>query len=254
MSVTWVEGFGGLVMKRKIFVLCAVGAIVLGLPGTGFSLAAPESNGDNQQIDIKEFVHQIFIHGVPYEEAVKYGPEVVPTLLAMLADPADEQQWPNIVVVLGMLGDDRAVDPMIAFIGKDAEGALSDAHYRAKTNAVMSMGYLINKTGNAKALAYLKESVDTKAWAERKVGWTSPYHAATSERDLRLTKMAILGLALSGHPAAAETLRSLQQPAATEAGKKFQAQVSDLVSEALNAHKAIAKEGLAGYYRKSKPE
>lgn len=239
-------------MRRQVLIACTISIMLSVLP-TG-ALGATERADDPEQVAIKDFVRLTFIHGVQYEEATKYGSDAVPTLLAMLADPAEEQQWPNIVVVLGMLGDERAVDPLIAFVGKGAEGVLSEAHYRAKTSAVMSMGYLINKTGNRKALTYLKESVETSVWTKRETAWTSPFHPAASERNLRLSKMAILGLALSGHPEARETLRSLQQPATTAAAREFQAQVGDLVSEALNAHEAIAKEGLAGYYRKSKPE
>jgi hypothetical protein len=34
----------------------------------------------------------------------------MPNPIDMLADPAEVEYWPNIVVTLGMLGDERAVD------------------------------------------------------------------------------------------------------------------------------------------------
>lgn len=112
----------------------------------------------------------------------------------------------------------------------------------------MALGYLVNKSGNQKALTYLKESVKPAIWGERKMKWTSPFHANVDDRNQRLSTMAILGLALSGHPSAAETLRSLQTPTTTEADRAFQNQASPVIAEALGAHKTISRDGLARYY------
>ena len=117
----------------------------------------------------------------------------------------------------------------------------------------MAMGYLINKSGNGKALDFLEGGLKPETWATRNVTWTSPYHAAADDRNLQLTKMAIMGLALSGHPSAMEALRSLQRAPTTDVERRFQAQVSDIVSEALSAHEEISKEGLPSYYRKANP-
>lgn len=203
---------------------------------------------ESNPMDVSDFVRQVFIHGVPYEEASKYGPADVPKLLAMLNDRAEEEYWPNIVVVLGMIGDESAVDPLVAFIQADDERGLSRAHYTAKTSALMSLGYLINKTGNQKALDFLKEGLDPGIWAAKNVG-VAPFQTSTTERDYDFAKFAILGLALSGRPEAAEALRALQQPAETETQRAFQAQVSDLVSEMLVEHGKVAEEGLENYYR-----
>jgi HEAT repeat protein len=202
-------------------------------------------------MDVRDFVRQVFIHGVPYEQASRYDASAMPTLLAMLRDPAEEQYWANIVVVLGMIGDERVVEPMISFIQSDPgpAGLLSPAQYRAKTSALMALGYLVNRTGNQRALNYLQESARPEAWASRGVAGTAPFQASTTERNLDLSKHAILGLALSGRPEAAQTLRSLQQPAATAAARDFQAQVGDLVSEALNEHQRVSSQGLAEYDR-----
>jgi hypothetical protein len=213
----------------------------------------PNPSGAPGLLDIREFVRQVFIHGVPYQEASRYDASVVPTLLGMLNDPAEEAYWPNVVVVLGMIGDERAVEPLIAFIEAGVQGSLSREHYAAKTSALMALGYLINKTGNQRALNYLKDSVAPETWAARGVAGTAPFQASTTERDRDFSKHAILGLALSGRPEAAQALRSLQQPAATETQRAFQAQVSDLVSEALEEHQRIATQGLENYYRTTQP-
>jgi hypothetical protein len=232
--------------ERDAFLTPTVGTLVA-------ATVMPHQSGAPGLMDIRDFVRQVFIHGVPYQEASKYDASVVPTLLGMLNDPAEEAYWPNIVVVLGMIGDEQAVEPLISFIEADVQGGLSREHYAAKTSAMMALGYLINKTGNQRALTYLTDSVAPETWAARGMAGTAPFQASTAERDRDFSKHAILGLALSGRPEAAQALRSLQQPAATEAQRAFQAQVSGLVSEALAEHQRIATQGLKDYYRATQP-
>ncbi len=203
-------------------------------------------------MSVEDFVRQVFIHGVPYEEASKYGPSDVPVLLKILNDPAEKAFWSNTVVVLGMIADESAVAPLIAFIEAGDERGLSQAHYQAKTSALMSLGYLINKSGNQQALNFLKEKLNPETWAKSGVG-IAPFQKSTTERDFDFSKHVILGLALSGHPEAEEALRSLQKPAETEVGRAFQAQQGGLVVDALKEHGKIAKQGLADYYRATKP-
>lgn len=216
-----------------------------------FGPQQPRAAGGSDQIDIRDFVRHLFIHGVPYEEANRYGSAAVPTLLTMLRDPAEEQHWSNIVVVLGMIGDEQAVEPLISFIEAGSQTNISSEHYRAKTSALMSLGYIINKTGNQRALNYLRESVWPETWASRSVVGIAPFQASTAERNSDFSKHAILGLALSGRPEAAEILRSLQQPAKTDTERAFKAEVSNLVSHALKEHDTISRVGLYNYYRSS---
>lgn len=209
------------------------------LPATALVAQAgppqPQRSGSGP-MDVRDFVQQTFIHGVPYEEASRYGSSAVPTLLAMLRDPAEEQYWPNIVVVLGMIGDEQAVEPLISFIqsfiqpsGQDERADVAWLHHQ--------------QDGQSEALNYLRESVRPETWTERFVAGIAPFQASMAERNNDLSTHAILGLALSGRPEAAEILRSLQQPTGTDAQGAFQAQVSDLVSEALKENQKISSEG-----------
>src|SRR5574341_2149108 len=162
----------------------------------------------------------------------------------MLQSPAEEAAWANIVVTLGMIGDDRAVEPMIAFIEAGGQATLSRPQYAAKTSAVMSLGFIVNKTGNRRALDYLKAGLAPDAWGAKLAPAIASFHAARAERDRDFSKYAILGLALTGKPEAADALRELRRPAAGTAPSAFAVQVDDLVSEALNDHAAIAAKGL----------
>jgi hypothetical protein len=124
-----------------------------------------------------------------------------------------------------MLGDERAVEPLIQFLERDVPGRpLTHAEYIAKSVVVMALGYVINKNGSPSALNYLKENVKPDAWSAR-IKWTSPYHPTVDARNLQLSKMTILGLGLSGNSSAAETLVALQGPVKTDDDKRFQMQV-----------------------------
>jgi hypothetical protein len=229
------------------------------LPGLGaatgtvlaqYSAATPtEDHGQSGgRGDVKEFVRQIYIHGVPYEQASQFGAESVPTLVEMLNDPAAAPYWANVVVVLGMIGDPQALDPLISFIDRPHAGILERQQYAAKTSALMSLGFLINRSGSREALNYLKKRVDPQSWEGSQVG-RAQFQASTAERNLDFSRYAVLGLALSGDPEAATVLRRLQDRPSTRGEQALQAQMGDTISEALREHAEIAEKGLAEYYR-----
>ncbi len=223
-------------------------------PSTQFiaATAASEENPQESQImDIKEFVRQTFIHGVPYEEASKYSADDAKALNPMLADPAEEAHWANIVITMCIIGNETAVDAAISFIDKADEGTLSPAHYRAKTSAIMALGYAVNKTGNQQALNYLTEnSRSTDVWSVKDMKWSSPFQASVGERNLELSTMAILGLALAGTEEAVKALQVLQDSTTSKAGEEFQQLVSSIVSDAIKTNQEISETGLMEYYRK----
>lgn len=208
---------------------------------------------------VKDFVRQVYIEGVPYEEASRLSPDVaVPVLIRMLNDPREEEHWANVVVTLGMLGDDRVVQPLLDFIRRgESRKQLSPSQSRAKIGAVMALGYAVNKRGNRKALAYLKEGIDPRVWEKRKVGWASGFFSSPAERDNQLAIMSAIGLGLSGHPEAAEVLRSLREPPTTPDMRALRtrlADMSNIADEALKAHSTISREGLKRYYQRTVPD
>jgi hypothetical protein len=134
---------------------------------------------------IQEFVRQVYIEGVPYEKVVGLSRDAaIPVLLPMLNDPREDEHWPNIVVTLGMLGDDRAVAPLVAFITRrESDLQLSRSQSIAKTSAVMALGYVVNRTGNREALKYLEEGIYPEAWEARNVLWKSSFFPSDAERN-----------------------------------------------------------------------
>ncbi len=221
-------------MKRLVGILCLGGLLLAGLPTTTAA----------QEMDIRDFVHQIYIEGMPYEAANAYDSTAVPTLMAMLADSTEAPYWANIAVTLCIIGDPTYVDALLDFIKAD-EGTLSDDIYRAKSSAVMALGYLINKTGDEKALTYLIESIDPGAWAQREVRYMGPFQANTEARDLNLSTMAMLGLALSGRPEAMAALTGVTSVLPSGDPDPL----AGVAEAAREAHQQIATDGLAEYYR-----
>lgn len=203
-------------------------------------------------------MRQFYVHGVPYAEASKYDASAVPTLLKMLQEPKEQDHWSNIVVTLGMIGDNSAVEPMIAFVERLKEkGALNRSQRRAKTAAIMSLGYLINKSGSQRALKSQALAEDLPAAAAAR-----PLAAAIAGQGEDLSKYAVIGLALSGSKAiealksAQEALESSDQPMASPLaavhGSHAGPDVTEMLDEALRANQEIADKGLAEYYGKSR--
>ena len=73
----------------------------------------------------------------------------------------------------------------------------------------MSLGHLINKNRNEKALAFLKSHTTPNGWQGSQLTTVEGLQASTDERSQQLSTLAVIGLALSGHPEAKGTLRSL---------------------------------------------
>lgn len=199
-----------------------------------------------QEPDITAFIHQTYFEGIAYDDVSRFDPDTaVPILLTLLRDPKEEEYWTNIVVALGMLGDVRAIDPLIDFLEQDHGGRLSPPQYLAKSAVVITLGYIIQKSRNEKALAFLIDGADPQSWTRRGLRWSSPYHRTEAERNRQLSAMAILGLGLSGHPDAAKHLRSLKQESASRG-------LDDgAIQEALKANAEIARKGMALYDRRA---
>lgn len=203
-----------------------------------------------QPMPIGDYVRQTFIQGVPYEQTItNYGASDASILLAMLNDPREEQFWPNVVVVLNMIGGEDIVEPVIDFINTGVNDTYSRPHFSAKTSALLSLGYLVHRTGSEVALGYLIDSLDPAIWQERGTSGMSPFANSLDETHYELSKQAIFGLALSGNAAAAAALREFQVTELQGSQAVFQARVADLVAEAITTNAEIADSGLIAYYR-----
>lgn len=231
--------------------LVALGVVVGGLPallGCGAERPGSVEGQTDATVDASiEFVRGTYVEGIPYESARALSPSVVPVLLSMLEDEEEAVYWGNIAVTLAIVGDETAVEPLIEFIEQDVGGGVSDSLYRAKTSALMALGYLANEGGSEWALVYLMESVYPESWSLRGIEWQAPLHASAEERDVELSRVAILGLALSGR----EEARTALAIHLAESGGLSAAQ-DGLVENAVATLDRIAAVGLSAYYQEER--
>lgn len=223
--------------------------ISLILSGIVFTLLAVfMSHSADAAMSIDRYVKQTFIRGIPYEEAVqRYSAKDAPVLVAILNDTAEAEHWANAAVMLEIVGGEAYLKDIIEFIERDPGGEFTVEHYRAKTGAIMGLGYLIHQTHSSRAIRYLSESVQPNAWEKRDVAGLSALHITYEERNRDMSKYAVLGLALSGNDEAAEVLKRLQRDKFSDA--LMQQQVENLIDEALEANAEISQKGMVDYYR-----
>jgi hypothetical protein len=200
--------------------------------------------------DIEDFVRRHYTHGVPYNDARRFGPDAAPKLLQMLRDPTEKEYWANIVGVLGIIGDASTAAPLIDFVEGNSGKPLDPATYRASMSALVALGYLANRTGDERALNFLTARAGNLGSARAE--------SAGAAGELRLdtdslAQTAVLGLAVSGRPQARQVLEDLMRsdtarlrssdPAARRSSQ-------NLISEALTTFKTVQDQGLSEYYRR----
>lgn len=213
----------------------------------GLALALLPCAHAQETRDVREFVRPEVFPDSFSERAAAYDVSVVPQLVEMLDSPAEKANHVRIVLLLGTVGDERAADALIAFIEKPVENVfLTYEEHEARNWAIQSLGYLAHRNVE-RALNYLIEGLTPSAWRLRRVqgiaSWTSSY----DEYDLLLSTYALFGSARSGHPAAKEALRSLQQaPVAGQA--RFRNGLDDTLTQWLEVHEEVAARGLVAAF------
>ncbi len=120
------------------------------------------TQGQTQPKDVRTFVTNLYIHGLPYTEARAYGKVAVPELVAMLNNPAFEDYRGNIVSCMGMIGDPSAAAPLKRFISK-LEGEISHATFTAVLATYQAFGH-IAQNGDKEVLSILVDSAKGKYW------------------------------------------------------------------------------------------
>ncbi len=198
------------------------------------------------QPDVREYIRGQAFHGDSYKELLTvYDSTAAPALIAALNSDEQEENWARAAYLLGVVGDERAVEALIAFIEKGETHSISRLHNRARNGAMRALGYLISRTGSKRALDYLIEGLTPGVWRERNVMGIVAYADSYEEYDLVLSKYALFGLAVSGHPRAGEALRNLLQSPTSEQ-QQFRDAEEGTVTQWLEVHDLVAERGVAG--------
>lgn len=164
-----------------------------------------KANGRLSAISATDFVHRVFIEGVPYEQGSQYGAADIPPLVALLEKPGEKRSWLNVITVLGMTGDPTAFSVLKSFLERGFRPISSD-EYAAKEAVPFALGYLLAKNFNSDILNYLAEGLKPVTWPQR-LQWHANIGINDIARTAQLIKMTILGLAISGRPEALSTLQ-----------------------------------------------
>lgn len=205
---------------------------------------APWTSAHAQQVPLRTFIERIYVHGFPVEEARRYGSQAVPELIDMLRGGEPDIYRQNVVFALGSVGGRSAALALIQYV-ESGQGTVSMAEYHAKSNALAALGYIVNRTGDATALAYLRSAVRPERWLERPVSWRSPVRRTSARINAALVRKAIIGLAMTGRPEADEEIRAAAASPALDAASRRE--IARLVPAALQARADIARKGLVPY-------
>jgi len=219
-------------------VLCLTGA----LEGSVFSQQVARSESD-----VGALVRGPSFPDSYRELSASYDASVTPELIAMLNAGQEEAHWPRVAHMLGVVGDERAVEALITFVEKPSTQRLSNAQHDSRQAAIMSLGYLINRSGNERALRYLVEGLTPSVWRQRNVQGIPSWMNSNAEYDSLLSTYALMALSLSGHPRAGEALRSLQQTP-VPAQVQFRKGLDTTLPQWLEVHGLVAERGVAGMY------
>jgi hypothetical protein len=202
--------------------------------------------------DVREFVSQHWIQGIPYQAASQYTEEDAKLLLEWLVNEPEkhEEFLPEIVTTLGFIGSEIAVKPLIDFVHN---ARASRAVFNAKNAVLIHLGDLINKSGSQAALDFVtkvatdRETAKTLAVPRSAIAAAEAAVAGVDAQALddlaaELAVSAAFGLALAGNAAAEQTLASLaNDPNAFVSVKRAAAEAAVLA-------RTVRAQGREAYY------
>lgn len=191
-------------------------AIFLLLITNRFCLAQSDfqKGAKSSHSDMTKIVKGEYHHGIPYDTAMKITKADTLALLNILKNPKEEQHWGNVIFLIGLCGDNRALSSLINFLERDIKGDLEKDYtttdlFSTLISTLPAIGHLASN-GNNKAIAYLVTASSPTYWRTTRLPWRSRY-ANSDTLPFHLAKAAILGLGISAQPRAIERLQHIQQ-------------------------------------------
>ena len=202
--------------------------------------------------DVREFVSQHWIEGVPYQAASLYTEQDARRLVELLGAQEHEEFLPEIVTTLCFIGSPVAAEPLIDFVKSARAGR---AVFKAKHAALIHLGDLIKKSGNQQALDFLTH-VATDMGAARGLARSEAAVSAAQAADAgveaptvetlgaELAVSATFGLSLAATPATLETVNRLKDD------PDVFASVNQAAAEAVEIGHDVLARGQEEYHRR----
>jgi len=197
------------------------------------------------QQSVADYIRAHVFNARSDEVAALAGSAAVPQLIAMLN--SDEPYWLPAAGLLVALGDERAVDALIAFVPRPCPNPMfADVYENARAAAIVGLGDLAHRgIGGERALTYLVESLSPDVWKKRNVRGDASWTKAFDEYEALLSEYAIQGLAYSGSARAGEALRSLQR-SPTPPQARFRKGLDKTLELWLEVYELVAERGMNG--------
>lgn len=150
--------------------------------------------------ELEKFATAGYYHGISSEDAAAFIGQDCSSLFQLLRDQRYEDNWPNIVHVLGLIGDEKAVNELIAYAEDDSNNTLSAV--KAKAFAQYSLGILAGRLNSEKAEQYVISGLELDKWKSRR-----DFDAVDPEfYQGSAVTYAVWGLSAAGTPKAIKTL------------------------------------------------
>jgi hypothetical protein len=206
----------------------------------GTLTGAPRGAAAEDPVDAASFVCRDYKHGVPYIPARTYQARDVEALLRVLADPANEPYWANTIITLGIIGDERATQPIIDFLERRFEGEVSLARFNALLSAPLALGHAA-RHGNEPARDYLVRHPTLAAWEAKELRWTFQRYRGHA-RSVLLAKMVIRALAFACKPETKAVLLRLRDSTEPDYVDLRRHALAD-ITEAIEFYEVLDKQG-----------
>ena len=227
------------------FMKWQVTVVLCGVIGVGAAGSAQEQAHE----DLRAYVQSDSFPQSYRQVSEALDSSATPELVAMLGSSAlKATDWRRAAGVLGVVGDERAVEPLIEFVSRpEPQQPMPQTHDDARMAALMALGGIVNRTGDERALNYLIDSLTPRVWRQRKIDGLPSRASSYAEYDLELSKYAVFGLALSGNARAGEALELLDESPAPEQ-VQFRRSLGTTLPQWLEVHRLVAERGIAGMY------
>lgn len=220
---------------------------ILYVLGCTITLAARGQELNAQPGRLELIARSPFVDQIPFAEARAASAEGTTRLLAMLGDERESAHWANVVTLLGIVGDTGTFRVLRDVVLTSTRSRVSPDEYRAKSAALLAMGYLVNRVGQEVAFDFLMRASDPAFWGQAGLNWQSPFHSDRAALEETLSEVATLALALTGRPAAEALLAKIN--AGEGPPRRRSAAARETAAQALRHAVRVRTEGLAAYYR-----